>query len=367
MPSDVAFRVINQTAKCSGPRLVVFKDLPPQGFESTFAPMPKYWLQAGFVHLVSCKGTLVPNHTLARPCVRPPEPDLRIVSQHDEAEERPPSAGASSVAVATQAGPMGSNSERDRGGTTSTLGPLIAAHAQLATLIEQQLSVRESAEGDSGASVGVGGQRPPPISRGQQELLHALLGPLRESAAALGPSAPLAAADHVEAAAGDAAGSVMSFADCEGLSFPPSPPVSSTAEGSVDAPVRGFDLDLNLEACHAEHIVGVAETMAMISLRHGVSQRELRQWNRLLSTKLMVGQRLRLEPPSEEETWVALAFPPRFGATPRANRGAKPTPLPPHLHNQPKGSPQPLNPLRAVRVPYTGPYTAEDEVESTLR
>ena len=54
----------------------------------------------------------------------------------------------------------------------------------------------------------------------------------------------------------------------------------------------------SLAGCYAEHTVGVGETIATIALRYGISQGELRAWNRLLlAPRLSVGQQLWLEPP----------------------------------------------------------------------
>ena len=54
----------------------------------------------------------------------------------------------------------------------------------------------------------------------------------------------------------------------------------------------------SLAGCYAEHTVGVGETIATIAMRYGISQGELRAWNRLLlAPNLSVGQQLWLEPP----------------------------------------------------------------------
>ena len=53
------YRLINQTAKCVGPRLVIFKAAVPDGPHS-YGPMPSGWVQHGAARLMCCKGTLVP-------------------------------------------------------------------------------------------------------------------------------------------------------------------------------------------------------------------------------------------------------------------------------------------------------------------
>ena len=57
--SLVAFRTINQTAKCRGERLVIFRSAQlPAGI--AWAPMPDSLVQNGEIRLKLCKGTLVP-------------------------------------------------------------------------------------------------------------------------------------------------------------------------------------------------------------------------------------------------------------------------------------------------------------------
>jgi Cys-rich protein (TIGR01571 family) len=66
------FRVVNQTAKCRGSRLVISKHPLPDGLPCT--PVPAEWLEDGRLKLISSKGTLVPHMTVGvkRPPARAP-------------------------------------------------------------------------------------------------------------------------------------------------------------------------------------------------------------------------------------------------------------------------------------------------------
>ena len=57
------FRVVNNTAGCVKPALVVFSEEPPA---LDWLPMPEGWVNGGCVALVVSKGTLVPVPTLQR-------------------------------------------------------------------------------------------------------------------------------------------------------------------------------------------------------------------------------------------------------------------------------------------------------------
>ncbi|KAL3904040.1 MAG: hypothetical protein SGPRY_011433 [Prymnesium sp.] len=57
-PEGFGYRVINHTAFCHGPRLLIFESAtrPP----GRWLPVPNLWLHDGFVHVFVSKGTLVP-------------------------------------------------------------------------------------------------------------------------------------------------------------------------------------------------------------------------------------------------------------------------------------------------------------------
>ena len=62
---NTCFRVINQTAKCHGPKLVVFHERP-DGVDLDWDPIPSNWLEDGMLPVVVAKGTLVPTRALVR-------------------------------------------------------------------------------------------------------------------------------------------------------------------------------------------------------------------------------------------------------------------------------------------------------------
>ena len=64
MGSGIEFRVVNQTANCSGPRLIVFKNAVPD--DQSWAPMPPGWVQAGNIKFSVMYGTLCPAVTRTR-------------------------------------------------------------------------------------------------------------------------------------------------------------------------------------------------------------------------------------------------------------------------------------------------------------
>lgn len=51
------YRVINHTAFCNGPRLLIFEKAKPEG---DWQPVPEMWEHDGFIHVFVSKGTLVP-------------------------------------------------------------------------------------------------------------------------------------------------------------------------------------------------------------------------------------------------------------------------------------------------------------------
>ena len=65
--SGLSFRVINQTIKCHGPKVVVFRERPDR-LALEWSPMPAQWLDgpAGTLRVVAAKGTLVPAGSLLR-------------------------------------------------------------------------------------------------------------------------------------------------------------------------------------------------------------------------------------------------------------------------------------------------------------
>lgn len=71
-PAEGRVRIINNTAGCSGPWLVLYKEHVPPTLE--WDPMPPNWVsEDGLVELVVAKGTLVPSSELTawRPPPRP--------------------------------------------------------------------------------------------------------------------------------------------------------------------------------------------------------------------------------------------------------------------------------------------------------
>lgn len=52
------FRIINHTARCVGPRLMIFRDHAP----ANALAVPESWVRNGLVHLILSKGTLVPAY-----------------------------------------------------------------------------------------------------------------------------------------------------------------------------------------------------------------------------------------------------------------------------------------------------------------
>ena len=63
-PWSSGFRVVNQTAKCTGPNVVIFKDVPDEMDDQLVGP-PDEWLRrdangGAFVVFAVSKGTLVP-------------------------------------------------------------------------------------------------------------------------------------------------------------------------------------------------------------------------------------------------------------------------------------------------------------------
>ena len=60
---NIGFRVINQTHKCRGPRLLVFDCVPPV-LGSLEAPSDEYVIDGRWVHLRVCNGTLMPSLAL---------------------------------------------------------------------------------------------------------------------------------------------------------------------------------------------------------------------------------------------------------------------------------------------------------------
>jgi len=54
------YRVVNQTSKCTGPRLVVFESPLPPELDVGWAAMPAGWCDAEGVRLMISKGTLIP-------------------------------------------------------------------------------------------------------------------------------------------------------------------------------------------------------------------------------------------------------------------------------------------------------------------
>ena len=88
----MSFRTINQTRKCQGPRLVIFKSPPPDTLE--WAPFPDDMCLPGssFVWVRLSKGTLVPD----RPRVAQPSDANRLLPAacHGKEAEQPRSAAA---------------------------------------------------------------------------------------------------------------------------------------------------------------------------------------------------------------------------------------------------------------------------------
>ena len=380
--SGTEFRVLNQTAKCTGPRLVCFKATAPDG---PWAAMPPGWVVDGCLLLDCRKGTMVPAAVMQQradpstACALTAAVAVGTGTAHELGPSWTIASSQAAVAGAVEAGaggssassrsdssgptPVATESGSDRGSgdhrhTSTSLGALLSAHDTLSQLIERQLSV----SGGDGLVNAAGDAVT--LSDDHLRLLRRVLPPLRASADALGRLAsPLLAEEEEEESV------VSSLADADegsesaesakrprvvgappsdaAVSIPPSAPGStvpgSTAAGSTanlsseaslpppTMPILGmlrssgleeqednddedeearlarlFQLTglsdpRSLDDCHAAHSVGVGETLATIALRHGLSEAELRAWNRLLlSPSLRVGQELRLEPPPRD-------------------------------------------------------------------
>lgn len=338
------WRLINQTAKCLPPRLVVFRSAPPPS--SAWAAVPADWIQNGYVRLVSRLGTLVPAAAALERL-----PDRRSLVL------------ASTTSVSRAAGKAAPASEA-AGGMT---GELLAAHDFLESLICRHLSHPRWDRED--------GTPRDDVAEEQHTRLRAVLEPLRASAAVLRAGAPRRCEDGTEVVVEEApmllSSSVLSSSHSAPATLPPSPPpLSSIAEDGQEEG-RAADVGqqlahelgalLTLGDCAPEHTVGVGETLATIAMRHRLQTSQLRAWNGLLSDRVVVGQQLRLEAPDATALGIT------FSATPRDERRRVSS----HQHGQldrrapstpdaaQMRSSRPMWPMNAARTPFRPSFAAD--------
>lgn len=149
---DVGYRVINQTHKCKGPRLIVFDCDPPSQMASLSGPSNAYIIDAQWVHLRLANGTLVPS--LPHEVIGAPP---ALLSQHGASDDRghkrarasgsistasPNSPSSSPSLVGEWSGPSELAASAPRNLPLLDAAPLdalLAAHADFASLITTSL------------------------------------------------------------------------------------------------------------------------------------------------------------------------------------------------------------------------------------
>lgn len=342
--SHCEYRVINQTAKCVPPRLVAFRSAPAVP-SCVWAPIPPEWVQDGCVRLVSRLGTLVPDAAVLERL-----PDRRLLP-------------ASTTSLTSVVGGAATAEARpgpqpDARADSGALSELLAAHTHLESLISRHLAL-PSDQNDAA---------PQHVAAEEHSRLQALLEPLRASTSALraGVMSRREAGGEVVKAAPMTLSSWCSSHSYP-ITLPPSPPLSSIAEGPAD----GTDVGqlahklgglLTVDYCAPEHTVGVGETLATIAMRHGLQKSQLRAWNGLLSDRAVVGQQLRLEAPDAAALGIT------FSAPHERRRGSSEHKL---VHQAPMPHAeqiriQPMWPLNAARTPFR-PFAAEPEEPGRAR
>jgi hypothetical protein len=73
--ANVLFRVINNTAGCSMPRLIIFEQQSPElQCNVDWVPLPQEWIRGDYLHVYVSRGTLVPAFDRKRPAPSLPMP-----------------------------------------------------------------------------------------------------------------------------------------------------------------------------------------------------------------------------------------------------------------------------------------------------
>lgn len=198
------FRVINHTARCTGPRIVIFRGEAPSDLHGP--PLPERWVHNGMVHLLLSKGTLVPaclvrdaTHAVSlqdaiAPCFRKDDLDEPMdkrprVDQHGGHDERALHstsqvhsqmlAGQSSVSQSQLAGrPLMPTAlphgwERPSNARSHSADELLDLSERLLSRLTTFLS--------TGEALGGSGFAASPAVAEQQASLAMLVGPLRAS------------------------------------------------------------------------------------------------------------------------------------------------------------------------------------------
>ena len=145
--SGIRFRLVNQTVKCSGPRVIILQSAPTVS-GLLFASMPDRWVDGnGMVHLSVSKGTLAPMETV----------DANV--GRNEASSS--SSGFELEALLPSLASFGGHNKRSRPGSsassgdaregsftgsagTSTAQALVEVHERLSTLVVQSFSMPET-------------------------------------------------------------------------------------------------------------------------------------------------------------------------------------------------------------------------------
>jgi len=221
------FRLVNQTAKCRGARLVVFQRTPPDD-GTRWAPLPDAWVAGGYCRLVVSKGTFVPEELTL--------PTSRVIGSSAIATTAPFHAADGEPLPheppSREPPPHEPRPKRSKRGS-GRLEVLLRLHDQLAAEV-----------GNALAQGGGGGQ----LGSAQQEALEALSGALRTSAAALRPPSsspssssscggqlPVEEEEEGEEEGGGMADEADLYEPSLGLSFPPSPPLTMSRPSSASA------------------------------------------------------------------------------------------------------------------------------------
>eukprot|EP00908_Phaeocystis_cordata_P007138 Transcript_17785.p1 GENE.Transcript_17785~~Transcript_17785.p1 ORF type:complete len:548 (+),score=69.85 Transcript_17785:136-1779(+) len=238
------FRLVNQTAKCHGPRLVVFQRTPPDD-GTGWAPLPDAWVAGGYCRLVVSKGTFVPEE-LTRPT-------SRVLGSSAAATASFPAADGEPLPPEPPPPPLHDPQPKRSKRGSESLEVLLQLHEQLAAEVMTTLAQdRDSGGGGGGPplprsyggegallggaqSRGPGGEPRPSgsalrLGSAQREALEALSGALRTSAAAL--LRPETVEGEEE---GGKAGEAGLDEPSLGLSFPPSPPLTASRPSSASA------------------------------------------------------------------------------------------------------------------------------------
>ena len=209
------FRLVNQTAKCRGARLVIFQRTPPDD-GTRWAPLPDAWVAGGYCRLVVSKGTFVPEELTL--------PTSRVLGSSAVATTAPSHAadGEPPPHEPPPPPPHEPRPKRSKRGS-GRLEVLLRLHDQLAAEVGTALAQGRDSQ----------------LGSAQREALEALSGALRTSAAALLRSSPSSSSSPVEEEEDEEGGGMADEADLYepslGLSFPPSPPLTMSRPSSASA------------------------------------------------------------------------------------------------------------------------------------